>query len=198
MPFLAKNRGELIHDAAFDAAIVVFGGLADARQFEPVDAAPEQLVQGKSIDRLQSGRRRHAGTQGHIARENGVETADLPAAFLHFAAHAEQIASPRLHWLVRFIQPENGLLAQVERKGPHAVGAVGADGRHDSLVHSAREDEPAIIVDVLANKVDAARRNEQRSARPVNRSEFLSNCLGFYHIGLSVQTRAAKSAGTNN
>ena len=44
---LAEARCELIHDSAFDPAVIMLGALSDLRQFEFVDAVGKQLVDGK-------------------------------------------------------------------------------------------------------------------------------------------------------
>ena len=46
---LAEHRGELVHDAAVHAAVVVLGRLTDLRQFELVDTAVIEVVQRKGI-----------------------------------------------------------------------------------------------------------------------------------------------------
>ena len=141
---LAENRSELIHDAAVHAAIVVLGGLADLSQFEFVDAQRIEVVQRKGVGRLQRCRRRHAGTQGHVAREYRIETADLTAPLLNLAAYAEDIASPALGGFIGFVQPELRAFTQVERIGPHLVRAVEFDGRHDSFVNRPGKTKPPL------------------------------------------------------
>ena len=47
--FLAEHRGELVHDAAVHAAVVVLGRLADLRQFELVDTAVIEVIQRKGV-----------------------------------------------------------------------------------------------------------------------------------------------------
>ena len=154
---LAEDRGELVHDAAVDAAVVVLGRLADFRQFELVDAALPQLVEGKGIGRFERRRRRHARTQRHVARKDRIEAADAAAALLHLTADAEDVARPRLCGLVRLAQTELRGLVHVERPGPHALRAVGTDGCHDTLVHRSGEDEATVVVRMFADEVDASR-----------------------------------------
>ena len=44
---LAENGSELVHDAAFHAAVVMLGALADLGKLELVDIVAEELVDGK-------------------------------------------------------------------------------------------------------------------------------------------------------
>ena len=176
---LAENRSELIHDAAVHAAIVMLGGLADLRQFEFVDAQRIEVVQRKGIGRLQRCRRRHAGTQRHVAREYRIETADLTAPLLNLAAYAEDIASPALGGFIGFVQPELRAFTQVERIGPHLVRAVEFDGRHDSFVNRPRENEAPVVIGMFPDQVDTPRRGEQDSPGAVNLLELFADF--FFH-----------------
>ncbi len=153
---LAEDRGELIHYAAVDAAVVVFGRLAYARQLEAVDAQREELVECIGERRFERCRRRHAGAQRHIARECRIETGDAAAAFLYLAAYAEYIACPALRGRILLAESELGIVVEIDRHGPYAVGAVGAYLGHHALVYGAGEDEASVVVGVLADKVDAA------------------------------------------
>jgi len=158
---LAENRGELIHDAAIHTAIVMFGRLADPRQFEFVDATVVKLVQCKSISRFQRRRRRHTGTKGHIAGKDSIETTDFTAPFLDFATNTENIAGPAFLRLVLLVQTERALLTEVERISIHLVRSVEPDGSNDTFVDSTRKDESAVVIRMLANQIDASGRSIQ-------------------------------------
>ena len=148
---LAEDRGELVHDAALHAAVVVLGRLTDACQFELVDPQRIEVVERKGEGRLQRCRRRHARSQRYVARKGGVEAADAAAAFLDFAADAEDVAGPRLGGFVLLAQAELRIGVQIDGVGAHAVGAVGADHRRDAAVDGTREDEAAVVVGVFAD-----------------------------------------------
>ena len=188
---LSENRGELVHDAAVYAAVVVFGRLADLRQFELVDTAVIEVVQRKGIGRLQRCRRRHAGAQGHVSGKHRVEAADLAAALLNLAADAEDVACPALGRFVRLVQTELRAFAQVERIGAHPVRAVEPDRCDNPLIDRPREDEAPVVVRVLADQVDAARRGEQDSSLAVKFVEFLADFFfhGSYFVVLSLSIR---------
>ena len=95
MVFLAEHRGELVHNAAVYAAVVVFCRLADSCKFEFVDGvAVEQVVQGKSEAGFECGGGAESGAEGNVAGEYGVETFDRAAALDDFATNAEDVACP--------------------------------------------------------------------------------------------------------
>ena len=177
---LAEHRGELVHDAAVHAAVVVLGGLADLRQLELVDAAAAEVVQREGVGRFQRRRRGHARSQRHVARENRVETADRPAALADLAADAENIPRPALGRLVRLLEAELRRFAQIERIGAHTIRTVEPDGRHDALVHGSGEDETSVVVGMFADQIDTPRRGEQHGARTVKLFEFLAGFL--FHL----------------
>ena len=188
---LAEHRSELVHDAAVHAAVVVFGGLADLRQLEFVDPAAVEIVQRKSVSRFERRRRRHAGAQRNVAREYRIEAADLAAALLNLAADAEDVARPALGRFVRLVQAELRAFAQVERISAHLVRAVEPDRRDNTLIDRPREDEAPVVVRMLADQVDAARRGEQDGSFAVKFIEFLADFFfhGSYFVVLSLSIR---------
>ena len=176
---LAEHRSELVHDAAVHAAVVVFGGLADLRQLKFVDPAAVEIVQRKSVSRFERRRRRHAGAQRNVAREYRIEAADLAAALLNLAADAEDVTGPALGGFVRLVQSELRTFAEVQRIGAHLVRAVELDGRDDTLIDGAGENEAPVVIRVLADQVDTTRRSEEDSPGAVKLSELLTDF--FFH-----------------
>ena len=81
-----------------------------------------------------------------------------PPRFLYLAAYAEYIACPALRGCILLAESELGIVVEIDRDGPYAVGAVGAYLGHHALVYGAGEDEASVVVGVLADKVDAAGR----------------------------------------
>ena len=97
MAFLAKDGSELVHDATLHTHIIVFGALTDAGQLKLVDAQLQQVVQCKGVSAFECGRRGHPGTQGHIARECGVERFHAATPLDDFTANAKRnFAHPSL------------------------------------------------------------------------------------------------------
>ena len=115
MVFLAENGCELVHDTAVHAAIIVFGRLADAGEFEFVDGvAVEEVVKSESEAAFKSGRRAKARTEGNITGKHGVEAFHGAAAFDYFTANAEYIACPLLLGSVFFIEAELGIFVDID------------------------------------------------------------------------------------
>ena len=160
----------------FTAAIVVLGRLTDAGELELVDLVVViDVVQREREGRLQSRRRRHARAEGHIARERGIEALDLAAALQDLARHAEDIARPRLRGFVLFVKAELGIILQIDRVGADLVRPVGFDLGHHALVDGSREYEAAVIIGVLADKVDTSGRSVQLARAAEMLGEFLAN-----------------------
>ena len=180
MPLLAAARGELVHDAAHHTHVIVLGRLSDQRDLETLQSQVEQIVEREAEAALQSGRRRHSGAEGHIAREDGVETTHLFATFGHLPAHAEYVARPLLRGLVDLLEAELRRLAQIQSEGAHPVGAVEADLAVHRLVDGSRQNETAVIVGVFADQVDATGRGVDRTRRAVKRFEFFSDFRGIH------------------
>ena len=178
---LPEDGGELVHDTAVHADIIVLGGLPDFRQLELVDTEVEQLVQGERVGALQRGGGGHARPEGHVAREYGVEAAWLAAALAYLAAYAEDVARPAGRGGFLLGQPELGVIVEVECEGAYLVRPVGLDFRDHALVHGAGEDEAAVVVRVLANQVDTAGRGVKDALAMKQLVEFLFDFL-FHHI----------------
>ena len=79
MTCLAEKRGELVHDAALHAAVVVLRGLTDAGQLELVDAELQQIVEREGKSALQGCRRRHSRANRHVAVKHSVEAFEFVA-----------------------------------------------------------------------------------------------------------------------
>ena len=103
---LSEDRCELIHYAAFDTAVVMFGGLSDLGKGEFVDAVVEQVVECESESALKGSRRRKTGTQRNVTCEHRVEAFYLSATLGSLAADSENVGSPGLLRLVLFIETE--------------------------------------------------------------------------------------------
>ncbi len=158
MAFLAEHAGELVHDAAVHAAVVVLGALAYLGELEFVDGvAVEEVVECEGEARLQGCRRAEACAVGHIAGEGGVEAVHLAAALLNLAAHAEDVAGPGGLGSVLLAEAELAVsVVEIDADEAHFVGAVGLDFGHYHLVDGAGKYEAAVVVGVFANEVDAA------------------------------------------
>ena len=181
-PLLAEQGGELVHDAALDAAVVVLGHLADPGQFELVDAVAENLVQGKGVGALEGRAGTEAGAQGDISGKHGIEAFHLSAPLDHLAANAEDIAGPGLFGLVLLVQAELHELVLVQGEGLHLRGPIDLDGGHDAAVDGAGEDISPVVVRVFADEVDPAGGSVQIAFFAEENLEFLLD--SFFHMDI--------------
>ena len=177
---LAEAGSELVHNAAVHAAVIVLGALSDLRQFKLVDVVAERIVQGKGEAALEGGGRRKTRAEGNVTRKNGIESLHGTAALDRLAAHAEDVAGPRLCGLVLLVQAKDGFLVVIEGESAHLVRSIEFERRHNTFVDGAGEHIAAVIVGMFADKVDTARRCIQRCARPVEGFEFFQNFC--FHI----------------
>ena len=152
---LPEAGGELVHDAAHHAAVVMLCALAYLGKFELVDIVVEQFVEGEGEAALEGGRRRKACTQRNVACEHGVEALHGAAALDGFAADAKDVAGPLLFGLVFLAKAEDGLVFVVQAVHVDSVLAVGFDFRDYAFVDGAGEHVAAVVVGVLADEVDA-------------------------------------------
>ncbi len=159
--FLAEDRGELVHDAAADADVVVLGHLADLRKLSLREFQLEDRIQGGADARFEGCRRGHAGAQGHVAAEHGVEAAHGCAALAHLFDHAIEIRGPLLFRLRAADAEEQRRIVMVDGNQVNHLGTIGADGHRDGFVHGARQHEAAVIVGMFADDVDTARGREK-------------------------------------
>ena len=126
MAGLAEAGDGLVHDAAVAADVLVFGALADLGQFHAVDlVVAEHVVQGEGKGALQSGARTHAGTEGHVTCEGGVEALYGNAQSHHLAANAVDVASPCGVRSLFVVEREFHFVLQVDGVGADVAGAVG-------------------------------------------------------------------------
>ena len=174
---LSEYGSELVHNAALHAAVVVLCALADLGKFELVDIVAKDVVEGESEGTFKGRRGAQACAEGDVARKNGVETLDLAAALYGLTAYAENIARPLLLRGVLFLQAKFHELVIVERKCPD----LGFDCSYDTAVDCAREDIAAIIVGMLADKVDTSGRGVQGRSFAEESLEFFLD-LGFHFL----------------
>ena len=155
---LAEDGGELVHDTALHAAVVVLGGLADLGELELVDSVLEDIIERKGIGALQRRGGRKTRAEGNVTGKDGVEALYLAAALDGLAADAEDVAGPSLGRLVLFFEAEFDILVIIERIGLHLIAAVGLDGCDDALVDGAGEYVPAVVIGMFTDQIDAAGR----------------------------------------
>jgi hypothetical protein len=174
---LTEDRSELVHDTALHTAVVVLGSLTDLRHVPLREAEREEIIKCEGEGALQRSRRRHPCAQRYIACEDRVEASDLAATLLDLTAYAEDVACPRLAGGILFLETELSGFAEVECESTDAVRTIGADLSDHSLVDSAGEDEGAVVVGVLTDEVDTARRRVEGTGFAVERCELVADSL---------------------
>ena len=154
---LAMNGGELIHNTAVAAHILVFRALTHASEFHFLDfvSAPN-VVECESKARFKGGRAAHSGTERHITGKSRVETFYGYAECHHFAANTEDVARPSCSGTCFIVERELNIVFQVDGISAHRARSVGFDLGYDALLHSTGEHEAIVIVSVLADEVDTA------------------------------------------
>ena len=201
---LAETGGELVHDAAVDAAVIVLGGLADLGELELVDTVTVQLVDGKGKSALKGGRRGEARAERDVAGEDRVEAGDLAAALGRLAAYAENIAGPSLLGFVFLLESKLYELVIVEGIRLDLVRPVERYLRHDAFVNGSGEYISSVIVSMFTDKIDASCRCEHFSVAPVKGAEFLLDSLfhchgySFLHYPFCILTNLRKDCHTSS
>ena len=152
-----RDRGQLIHDPAGDARRKLLGALAGEgelrrRQFEARDVAQRERER-----HLQRGRRREPGADGDRRRDPSIHPDVRPALLAEHRAQGVDVA-------VRAGVPVEPVdFDDVVRPRRRVHDALEVD-RH-------RQDKAVVVVGVVADQVDAARRAEATHGRPGRRSE---------------------------
>ena len=155
----------------------MLGSLTDLRHVPLREAEREEVIKCEGEGALQCSRRRHPCAQRYIACEDRVEASDLAATLLDLTAYTEDVACPGLAGCILFLEAELSGFAEVECESTDAVRAIGADLSDHSLVDSAGEDEGAVVVGVLTDEVDTARRRVEGTGFAVEGCELVADSL---------------------
>ena len=158
---LSEYRSELVHDAAFHAAVVVLGALTDSRKLELVDSEAEKLVKSECECAFKGSRRGHSCSKRNITGENCVEAAYIAASFLDLTAHTENVACPALCRHVFFCKSEFAVLIKIESECTYCICAVCLDLSHHPFIDCSGEDESSVVVGMLADEVDTSCRGKE-------------------------------------
>ena len=151
----ACDGGELIHDPAGDARRKLLGALAGEGELRRRQLEVRDVAQRERERHLQRRRRREPGADGNRRRDLSVHPDVRPAVLAEHGAQGVDVA-------VRAGVP-------VE---PVDFDDVVCPRRrvHDALeVDRHRQDQSVVVVGVVADQVDAARRAEARHGRPGRR-----------------------------
>ena len=157
---LAEYGGELVHDAAVAAYVLVLGALAHAGEFHLLDlvVAPE-VIERVSVGAFEGCGGGHACAEGHIACKGRVETLDGNAEGHHLAANAEDVACPSSLRTCLVVERKLCVVFQVDGVSAYVARAVGLDFGNHALLYCAGENEAVVVVGMFADEVDAAGRS---------------------------------------
>jgi hypothetical protein len=183
VPGPPEARGELVHNPALDAGVLVLDLLAELGHLDGSERSAgghvgEEHVQRHGGGHLQCRRRAEASSQRHVAVDDRLEAAAEALAPAQRVGHASGVGGPPL---VRrpLRQPVADLF--VERRGVEAHPLVGtpAHGHVRRAVDGRRQDEAAGVVGVPADQIDAPRRtcHDGRSRGPRGGPEALADLL---------------------
>jgi hypothetical protein len=154
-----KDGGELVHDAALDADEVVLGALAELRQRDVVERQIERGAEGACDGDFERGGGGEAGALRHIAGEREIEAADGVAGRDERGRDAADVVRPVAGRGVRDVREvASGVGVEVGGVCPERVVVAAGPGAEDAAVDGEGEDEAVVVVDVLADQVDAAGR----------------------------------------
>ncbi len=155
---LAVERGELVEQSSLGAHPLVLHTRAHARELEPagfVGVDPGEREQREAEGDLERGRGGEPGAARQIAADLERGAAHVDAEHLELGGHADHERAPAVLALA-LGHGEGELLVEIARvRADHQV--VDGDGLDDhSLGDREGEREPAVVVGVLADQVDAS------------------------------------------
>ena len=157
---------ELVHDAALDADELVLGPPRQPGQLDGVDPEPEEDVEGERQAPLDRRRGGHPGPDGDIPAEDALEPPDRVPSPRQLVDDPRQVVRPAQGRARQVLDIEPDLLAEIE--GDDATARVDArgDGEDHGPVRGGREDEALVVVGVLSDQVDPARRADEEGSGP--------------------------------
>ena len=161
----AEDRNVLVHDAAGHAHEVALRALAEAGQSQRIELAAGQ--QGQCGGDFQRGRRTQARAFRHGAADQQVGGRDGEARAHQFLRHADGVIGPMPRRVERAEigrVPLAHLLAEFGIDAQLAVRAGGRRGDIGGQIERHRQHEPQVVIGVLADQVDAARRAKDAHA----------------------------------
>ncbi len=112
---LSEDAGELVHDAALHAHVVVFRGLTGEHDVPLGNlVVAEKVVQTAGEAAFHGCRRRHSRSEGHVASESDVVAFHGHAELLHFERDTVDVASPRCTRTLSVVEIEIDAVFQVD------------------------------------------------------------------------------------
>ncbi len=158
---LAHGAGELIHDAAIHAVVMILAVLTDERQIDVADIKAVEIPEHKARQHLEGGTGGKAGAVGNVAVNHEIQAAvHFHAPLLKGPHHALRVRCPGIvlqgteiiqtafhHAVSREV---HGVKAQLPVASLPDAG-IGADGQ------STGENVSAVVVRMLTDQIHSAR-----------------------------------------
>ncbi len=159
--FVAKRRRELVHDARPHADVLVLRPVTQQREIDVADRQRERIPQRARNGHFERRGRRKSRRPRYVAPNHEIDARDCVAlrhesARDRFDVRRPSAAPPGRAFIV---QPRCDLtaLAVIERIRAHPRVVSAGPRDEDAAVDRERQDEPVVVVDVLADEVDAPR-----------------------------------------
>ena len=198
MPGDGIGRHQLIHVAAGDADEIILGTLGDQGEIGRRQHMAVSAGKGPAEGDTERRRRRQASPLRHVAADGDVGPAQRQPAALKLGMDAADMIGP-----FEIFAVADG---RVEGKRVAGIAVIGSDDRHlgtvpradchrRRMVDGAGQHEAVVIIGVLADQIDPARRANQQIGLAVKRAtKGGGNALGFgiYH-GVPRSIEAARS-----
>jgi hypothetical protein len=140
--------------------VLDLGALRHLGDGDVVDAGAEQAAQRAQRRDLERGARRQADADRHVGRDVDVEGRNGAACTAHLVQAAVDVAGELL--LGRAVEREGHDGAEIVRAQREARAGGAADRDGGLLRQRHRQDEAVVVVGVLAQQVDPARRTGER------------------------------------
>ena len=147
----------LVHDPTAHADELVLGPLAENGPLDPIELEPSYHLEGVGRRDLQRSRGTQPRGDGHIAGDHHVHSVKRIALPLQRPSHAPLIVAPSLVIIVPdFIEGELGPPTKIRRVQRHAAILPRSRGNDHVPIDGRRQDEPIVIVGVLADQVHSS------------------------------------------
>ena len=160
MIFLTLRGGELVHDTAVDTCELMLAELANLSQFSLVITGSEDVIESTSSDHFDGGRRTQTGTCGDVTPDENIPAVHYFETTLQVLCNAAQrVVYPAVagQGCCQLIQAQRNNLRHIQRLEAHLFFIVLGQQHVRAETQGARKNMPAVVVGMLANKVNTTR-----------------------------------------
>ena len=179
--FFSENRAELIEESRLEPQIAVFHGLTGPGEFGGIQLGISEFQQSQPRGRLQRGGAGHPRRKRHAALDGTVECGNGNVPLHQFQRHALDVPAAVPRRRRPGVGQIEGHLRIVPEIDDAAHASFHGNGRETGgLGHGAGEDDPLVVVCMIAQYLQPSRRaGRRRGIRPVPGPEFFDE---FLHI----------------